>query len=322
MLKFINKKIALQWLILLGLLAFSIYTIVNQKQIISENGTTFLFKSFAIFSSNHIFWGKGITICVLFLQVVLLQYFFITNDYVVKKSLLPACFFLSILLITKSLTIISPFFFTLLFLLFLISIDLNVSINRLKNNALWAGMLIALATGFDVCCIILLIIAITSLIINQFSKLKEIIILLFGFSLVYLYFFSFFFLTDNLNEWMLTFREISVFGFIHSGITTPVFLLISLLSLSVIYLYFIIRIRIISESKIIKHRNKVFTFIIWSILLFSCLFITNSTYPHSLGYIFVPVSIYLAILVQEKNPIFINEIITIVTFLIFLFLWL
>jgi len=321
MLKFINKKLALQWIILIGLLALSLHTVASKTILINDNGTFFLFKSFAQFFSRHIFLGKGIIIIVLLLQVILLQFFFINNDYVVKKSLLPACFYLSILLITKSLTIISPCFFTLLFFILLISVDYDVSITCIKNSALWVGMFIALATGFDVCGLILLIIAITALIINQFSKIKEIAILLFGFSLVYLFFFSYFFLTNHLSEWKWSFQEISVFGFFNSGITTPVFLLVSLLGLSVIYLYFIIRIRIISESKVIKHRNKVFTFIIWSILMFSCLFVTNLTYPQSLGYIIVPASIYMSILTQEKNPFYINELVTLATFLIFVLLW-
>jgi len=50
--------------------------------------------------------------------------------------------------------------------------------------------------------------------------------------------------------------------------------------------------------------------------MFACFFITHSTYPHFLGYIFVPISVYLTLLVQEKNPLYINELTTIITLLL------
>ena len=190
MLKFLYRKIALQWGLLLGLLALAIYTIITQTQLTNEQGTAFLFKNFAHFFSQYKYFGRGIIIAVLLLQIFLLQYSFRKNEYSAKKSLLPACFFLSILLLTKSLTIISPFFFTLLFFLIISSIDFTTSSFKIKNNIFWVSILLALATCFDISSVILLVLVISTLIINQFSKIKEIGILLFGLLLVYFYFFS------------------------------------------------------------------------------------------------------------------------------------
>ncbi|MCL2291307.1 MAG: hypothetical protein FWC34_11505 [Bacteroidetes bacterium] len=319
MLKFINRKIAFQWMLLLGLLTLSVYVVITQAQLSNEQGTVFLYKNFAHFFSQYEFFGKGIIIAVLLLQVVLLQYYFTKNEFTAKNSLLPACFYLSILLLTKSLITISPSFFTLLFLLITISINYATSSAKLKINAFWIGILIALGTCFDLSSFILLILVMATLIINQFFKIKEIGILLFGVALVYFYFFSYFFFTNSYCDWILEFQQIKILGILDGEILTRTSILISLIVLGVIYMYFIIRTRLINESKVVTQRKKVVTFNTCAILMLACLFISNSAYPYILGYLSVPISIYLAILAQEKNPLFINEIITILTLFL---LWL
>jgi len=319
MLKFINKKSAFQWVLFLGLFAYSVYTIVTKTQLTNEQGTTFLYKNFAQFFFKYELFGKGILIAVLLLQVLLFQYCSIKNEFTIKNSLLPTCFYLMILLFTNLLVAISPLFFTLLFLIITITINYTSTSAKLKNNVFLIGMLIALATCFDLSSIILLFLVAITLFINQFFKIKEIGILFFGFMLVYFYFFSYYFFTSNLNEWLLTFQQIQISGIFNSGILKDTSAPIRLIFLSILYLFFIMRARIISESKVMVQRKKLITLNMWSILMLACLFISNSTYPQVLGYLFVPISIYLVIFVQEKNPFYINEIITLVTLIV---LWL
>jgi len=320
MLKFINKKIAFQWILLLGLLTLSVYTVITQTQLVNEQGAVFLYKNFAHFFSQYEFLGKGIIIAILLLQILLLQYYFTKNEFTAKDSLLPACFYLSILLLTKSLTTISPLFFTLLFFLITISMNYTTSSVKLKNNVFWVGILIALGTCFDLSSVILLVLVAVTLIINQFFKIKEIGILLFGFVLVYFYFFSYYFFTNNLFDWLLTFQQIQILGILDGKILTCTRTLITLSFLTIIYIYIMVRTRMISESKVVMLRKRVVTLNMCAILMIACLFISNSTYPYILGYLFVPIAIYLAILAQEKNPFFINEIVIIVTLLFFLWL--
>ena len=313
MFKFINKHIAFQWVLFLGLLAFSLYKIFTEAQLTDTQGTAFLFINFAQFFSHYQFIGKGIIIFVLILQVVFLQFYFSKNEYSSKTSLLPACFYLSILLLTKSLTIISPFFFTLFFFLIIICIDFTESTIKIKNNVFWSGILIAFATCFDISSIIILFLLIATLIINQFSRIKEIGILLFGFLLLYFYFFSFYFLANNLNEWVLVFKQIKTLEVLNSNIVNFSFALSSWITLGVIYIFFIIRFKLLSEAKVVILRNRIVTLNTRAILMIACIFISNSTYPFVLGYLFVHLSIYLAMLAQEKSPLLINELIALIT---------
>ena len=311
MLKFINRTIAFQWIILLALLALSIYNILTKTEIGNVVGSTFLYQSFAQFFSKYEYFGKGIIIAALLVQILFLQYHFMKKEYVAKKSVLPACFYLIILWLTKSLIIISPFFFTLLFFLIIISIDYNITQNQMKNNAIWIGFLVAFATCLDVSAIIVLVLIIVTLIINQFSKIREIGIVLFGFGLIYFYFFSYYFLTNQLIDWIETFQQIRIGGILNSEITLHITTKISLATLCIIYLYFMVRVRLISELKVILQRKRIITLNIWAIIMLACLFITNSAYPFYLGYFFALIAIYLAILAQESNPLYINELITI-----------
>ncbi|MCL2435922.1 MAG: DUF6427 family protein [Lentimicrobiaceae bacterium] len=319
LLKVLHRKIAFQWVLLVGLLGYSIYIILTQAQLANEQGAAFLYKNFAQFFSQYLWLGKGIVAIILLLQILLLQHYFRKNEFTAKTSLLPACFYISILLLTKSLTAISPFFFTFLFFLVIISISYTAPSEKLKNNAFWVGALIALGTCFDISSIVLLILAIVTLFINHFSRIKEIGTLLFGFSLLYLYLFAYYFFTDNLSEWILTFTQLQILGFMNDHNFAHAGTLIPLIVLGILYLFLILKFKIASESKVVVQRKRIITFNTWSLLLIICLFISNSPYPNVLGYLFVPVAVYLSMLAPEKSPYFINEIITIA---ILLALWL
>lgn len=319
MLKFINKKIALQWILFLGLFAFAVYTIITQTQLVNESYSTFQYKNFIQFFSQYELLGKIIIILILLLQISLLQYCFIKKEYTAKNSLLPACFYLSMLLLTQSLITISPVFFTILFFIITISMNYTTSSMVLKNNVFWVGMLIALGTCFDLSSIILLFLVAITLFINQFFKIKEILILLFGFALVYFYFFSYYFFTNQLNDWLLTFQEIKISNIFNDPTLTQTFPIILLIVLGLIYSYFMIRMQLVNESKVVVQRKKALTLNMWAFLMIACLFMSNAAFPQILGYLFVPVSIYLTILSHERNPFYSNEIITILTLLV---LWL
>ena len=316
MLKFVSRKITLQWFLLFGLIGVAIYTVLAKTHITEQEGNAFLFNSFRNFFSKNELIGKGIIIVILLFQIVLLQFYFRKNEYSAKNNLLPACFYLSILLVTKSLIYISPFFFTLLFFLIIISTNYTGNAIAVKNNAFWVGMLIAFATCFDVSSIVLLALSIITLVINHFSKMKEIAILIFGFLLVYFYFFSYHFFVNHLDEWLLTFQQIKVLGVFDPKILTRTTTLIALITLCIFYFYFVVRTKIINDSKIVIQRKRIITLNTRAVLMVACLFISNSPYPDVLGYLFVHLSIYLTLLAQEKSPLYINEFVTVVTFVV------
>jgi len=313
MLKFISKKMALQWLILFALLAFALFSIITKSQIANAAGMPFLFKNFALSFAQNQLIGKIFIIFILLFQLILIQYYYKKNEYATKKSVLPACFFLAILLLTNSLTIISPVFFTLFFFLIIISINFTAGTETLKNNIFLSGLLIAFSTGFDISSIVLLFLVIATLIINQFSRIKEIGILLFGFLLLYYFFFSFYFFKDNLREWLFTFQEIKFMGVFSSAISNMGVRLFSIISLSIVYLLFILRFKLLSDTKVVIQRNRIVTLNTRAILMLACIFIAGLPYPLVLGYLFVHLSVYLAMTAQEKSPLFINELITILT---------
>ena len=282
-------------------------------QVADIEGTAFLFENFAVLFSNHQFLGKAIIITIIVLQIVCIQYFFRRNEFTTRNNLLPTLYYLSILLITKSLTIISPFFFTSFFFLIIICIEIADNATKIKNNILWAGMLIALATCFDFSGIVLLLLFIVTLFVNQFSSIKAIGILCFGFLIFYFYLFSCVFFVDNLSAWITSFKEIKILGVLNSTFEKPAREVGALIVLGVVYLFFVIKFKLLSESKIVIHRKRVATLNTRALLLIICVFLSNSAYPTVLGYLSVPIAIFLAMLAQEKSPLWINEVITTIT---------
>jgi len=313
MLKFINRKIVFQWVLLLVLLVISVYTVSTRSQMADMQGNVFLYMYFANFFLQYPFLGKGIIILLLLLQIILLQFYFRKNEYADKNTLLPACIYLSILLLTNSLTIIFPFFFTLLFFLIIISIGNSISLTNIINSAFWSGVTIAVAACFDISSILLLILMAYLLIVNHFSKIREMGILCFGFTLVIFYFFAYYFFTNHLDEWIATFQQVRILRILKESILHNSLPIISLIVLGIIYTFFIVKAKLLSDVKVMVQRRRISIFNIFSIGMVACLFISNSAYPHILGYLFIPISIYLSIIIQEKNSFFYHEIITVLT---------
>jgi len=118
---------------------------------------------------------------------------------------------------------------------------------------------------------------------------------------------------NNLNEWLLTFEKLKISGILSCKIENLHLTLISLVSLGFMYLFFIVKFKLIGDSKVVIHRNRIVSLNTRAIMMIACIFLSNSSYPDILGYLFIHISIYLAMLAQEKSPLYINELITIIT---------
>jgi hypothetical protein len=146
--------------------------------------------------------------------------------------------------------------------------------------------------------------------------MKEISILIFGFILVYLYFFSYHFFMNNHIEWFSTFQQIKFLGVLKTETLPHTPKLIALPALFLLYLYFIMRVMYINNSKVVVQRKRIITLNTRAVLMMACILISNSIFPQILGYLFIHIAVYLALLAQEKSPLYINEGVTLITIVV------
>lgn len=311
--KLLNRNRGFQIAILVGLLGGIVFQLITKSHLVDSPNYTFFFKSFAQFVSNHPIIGKSIIFAVLIIQLIFLQSYFWRNDFVAKKSFFPSIYYLVLLLCSNAIVEITPIFFTTLAFIICLSFDLQTHQTKVKNNVFFAGVIIALFSYFDIAISLITLLIISSLIINQFTKLKEIFILFLGFLITHIYVITYCFFTHNLEFFISQLQQIQWFGVFRFDFQFTYIKTISLIIITLLYLYFIIRTKVQSESKVVVQRKRILTLNVISVIWITAVFINSSCIPISKGYFFVPFSLYLGILSQDRSKFLINEIVTCLT---------
>lgn len=308
MFKFLNSRVGLLWAILCSLLAGCIYMIIVKSCVLVDYDNLGLFHSFFVFLKEHKIYRVCILILNLLLQLFLLSYYLSETKLVQRGSLYPAIFYLAFLLVTKSFWEVTPLLFTNTFLILILLLN-NYYDNefRIKKSVFYTSMLIALGCCFDLSFIMVMLFVIISLIINLFSKMRHIAILLFAFLMCSLYIFSFYFLTDTISALVDYVSTISPFLFFDNFDSLPLhrwlFLLLGLCFIVII----MVVVSFLFENRLIVMRKKVFSLHILFFCQLLALLLTNFYYPNFLQYFVVPISITLSLLVTTSNRSFVSE---------------
>jgi len=309
---FLHKNTLLQWLILIMLACFVTFKLITHPILQLPEGAPFLYHSiYSSLSTNSALFVVVIG-CILVLQIILLQIYFLRNHFLGKFSLLPAIFYLGLLSCDSFLAPVTPAFFSNLCAVIVLNLIHDYTPQSVKSRALLAGIITGIGICIDLASAILMVFIITSFVMNLFSKIKNILISIIGLITSFIYVITYFFLTDKLPVLLENLREIR---FLHFFNCLPSFSPISTISFSIIIsilLYIIVKIALRYKNKLVILRKKVLTLNVFFINSFLAIFFTLLSYPSFFQYLFLPLAVYLTLFTQERNRFFLNEI----TFLI------
>lgn len=316
MFKFLNKRVGLQWFVFVALFATCLYFIIVKSFVPDDCGSHCLaFPFFQLLHDSPIF-RIVVSILNLCLQLLLLDRFLSKSKINVKDSPYPGIFLLALLLATRTLTELSPIFFTNTLLIAILALNANTDNDFItKRNIFFTGILIALGCCFDYAFIITLLFFIVSLIVNLYSKIRHIMILLSGFLILTCYVFCFYLFTDTLfvlTENISTYSALTLFeSHTHYPPVRIVFFSLAFL-FSWIMLANISR---VFESKVVEMRKRLITLQILYVIQFFALLLCTVDYPFYLQYLIVPLSCFFVSFAQTPNRFFINELIVLIIFL-------
>lgn len=188
-------------------------------------------------------------------------------------------------------------------------LNTNYTSDNMKGKDLFSGVLIAVASLFYPIALLLCLFVISSLIINRFSKIKDILLLLIGILLVYIYFFCYYFFTDQLP---LLFAMLSQWQFVTiftslSGVAWQEIVLIIVASIGILYAGACLKSHY--DNKLIVYRKRLIN--IHLLTFTGILMMLFSPYPihDAIAYLIVPISLYYAMLSQLKSHRIANDII-------------
>lgn len=316
---FINKKSILQLVILVALLVWSVFTILTQMTLCPMDGQTVLCQSFFTFLAAHKFFTKAISILLLLLEILFVQRYFDVNKFADNQTYMPMVFFLLFTNLGHFWKTFSPVNLTLfifvLLLLFFVKDD-NDRGSRNYNRVFSAGILVGLATLLDPSAIWLLLFMIMVLLANQFSKFKELLILLIGFANVVIYLFAIGYLTDTLPVIGHSIKYLNTFTMLKNikllSITNWGF--VGFLLLFVIYTAFTDKMFYDNKLVILRKRFTNTHFMMF-VLLIMVVF-SGLHYPTSLLYLSIPICLYLSVLCLNKKRKIFHDLLIIAFFVL------
>lgn len=298
MYRFINRNVSLQGFVFFLLFAYAIYLIVTGSNVEIGGGS-----GLSLFFSNlqniHPVLLKIVVIVALILQLVLLQMVIKVNEITEGTSLYPSIWYMAVFVATKAFECQNSLFFVNLIALLLLLLNSNYETGSIKNRAFFSGILIGLAAFFDVASLWLSVFVIASLLVNRFSKAKEILLCFFGIFIPLIYLFSFYFFRDEIPLLVQTFSELKSFSIFFS--TIEVKSIIYLIFEGIIFLYIIFTLRYFFSSKLVVMRRRLISVNMLAISFLLIILTTSAYFPNSLAYCSIPVALYFTSLQQEKK---------------------
>ena len=317
---FLNKKKILQLVIVVALLIWAVFTIITQMTACPVDGQTFLCQNFFCYLGAHPILMKALAIAFILLEMIFIQKFFESNKFSDNQTNIPLVLFLLFINVSHVLNTFTPAFLTIFLVSFIMLFNTRDENDRSSYHRVYAsGILVGLNTLIDPCAIWLLLFLMLVILTNQFSKPKEIIILLLGFLTVAIYLFSIMFLEDSFPTLQHSLKYLYTFVPLKQLSLTPMVKIVAIGVVILASIYMSIADKLYFDSKLVILRKR-FTaihflfFISIVMMLFSGMPLANS-----MLYLSLPITIYASVLCLNKNRVVFHDVVLI---LMFVMLWL
>lgn len=303
MFHFINKNNLFQILLLLAGSAWLLFRWVSgQPEMVVTNDIPIFSHGMITYLMQHIALFKVIIIINLLLQLFLLYVCFMANDFAEERhSLMPLVFYIWLMNGVGNPLHISNIFFINTIALFMFNLSIQLNNPSLKGKVFMLGLLIGLGTFLSATMLLFTIYCIISILIYRYSRSKDIVILFLGILFPFLYMWAIGYLTDTSQSLEQIIQQLTIFNF-HStfhglGITK----LLLLIALAILLLIIVASQKVQFDNKVILQRRRLTTIAAFTITALFIVIADCSQFPYNLQYLYLPVSIYLAIMSQSRK---------------------
>lgn len=313
MFKFIQSKLFLQIVVLLALVSLVVYQVVTSTRLLSPADSHFLWNSLLPLQNHYVAMGLIVGLGLL-VQLSLTDLYFFRGGLGETHHLMVFVFFLLMAVCGSFVADFSSVWMSNLVLAVLMTINFDYDSGNVKNKDLFSGILIGIGSLYYLPMIFLSFFVVSSLIVNKYSKYKDIIAFVIGLVIVYLYAICYFFLTD---QWSVL-RELVVGkGFYDTFATTAVFtwreiVLLAATAVSLLYTVFVVKQHY--DTKPILLRKKLVTIHLMMLTMLLMMIFSPMDVHHSVGFLLIPATLYFTMLSQLKYHRLINDLMILVFF--------
>ncbi len=307
MFRFIQSRMYLQVIALVAVLVWAVFQVVTSTQCLQLPATALYWDSFAPLQEHYVSLCLILALGSIF-QIVLTDVYYFRGGFGDTHHLMVILWYLILLCCGGFVAQISPIWFTNILLVLVVSINFDYDSGNLKSKDLLSGILTGIATLFYPPAVMIGLFVVNSLIINRFSKYKDILIVLFGIFLVYLYVFCYYLFTDRLVEfyktilciqWGDTFSSTVVFSWRE-------IVLLATAATSILYAFTVLKIEYDNKQIILRKRLLTIHLIMISCILM--MVFSPFDVHYSIVVLLFPMTLYYAMLSQIKRHSLINDI--------------
>lgn len=307
MFRFIQSRLFFQAVGIVAVLAWAIVQLVTSTQYVPLSSPVMYWPSIAPIQGSYVAMCLIIAFGLL-LQLVLVDVYFFRGGFGDSHHLMVVLWFLLIICCGGFVAQLSPVWMSNIILAIIISLNFDYDRGNLKNKDFLSGMLTAVASLFYPPMLFVAFFVVSSLIINRFSKYKDIIVYFLGILTIYLYVFCFYFFTDRLSELGEMLMEVR---FYNTFAATTVYswkeiVLLSATFLSLLYCFFILKIQYDNKPVLLRKRLVTIHLITFSMLMM--MIFSPFDIHQSVGFLLIPFTLYYAMLSQMKEHPFVNDL--------------
>jgi len=303
MFHWLSKNLNLQLVLLFPLLGWAGWAIFTRMTLGPSEGSMFLFQYIAkLWAMNDILVRIFALLMVLVMTIAVIQHFH-KRHFSDSLNYLPGVFLLLLLNCGKFLYTFTPALLTDFFIaLIMMMYSPNESAGKMKDRLFAFGMLIAVATFFDISAFGIVLFLIVMIAINNVTSFKDILILFLGLSFPYIWAFAIAFIVNGTSTFVQSWRNPSLFVPAKMFTSLRVIDYVAAAWFVMVTVFLMIRSKKLLDNKLIVIRQ---AFNNVNLLLISmALFLWLGMVPlnAALLYLLPPVSLYMSMAVVRKRP--------------------
>lgn len=251
----------------------------------------------AVSLHNDLF--RGLMLIFIVIEALLLYSFFKKGKFTDNHTFFPVVWLLFFYAFGSFLLPFTPIFITNVAVVLLVTLN-SVSQNS-KVAVLMSGVVVGLASLYDISAVLLLVYVFISLIISKLNWIRDIVVSLVGFLLPYIYVAAGFYFHGTFGYLISSMQQISIQPYLFAS---PHFSPISLACLAVFVLflpYAFLQLKLLADNKLVVIRNRYISLNFLMLVLFCMALFSPIPLPYSLSYLTVPLAMYLSALIPEKR---------------------
>ena len=237
--------------------------------------------------------ARGAILGLYVLQQLLLYNYFKKNRFADNETIIP-CIALAAFMVAGGIAShCTPVYIANTAVIGLLRLSDDSESRHLKSRLLVAGALVGIASLYDLTLLLLAVAVILILVTNRLNTFNDIFVALIGILVPYIYVAAYHFFVGNLTDYLASFSHLSLqFPLLEArpSIVSVVCIVVCIALL----IFILLKLKVRFDYKLIVIRKRFGNIHFLFIVSAAILFLTNLPFPQSLGYLFVPIALYLA----------------------------